>query len=81
MKLSVVRSHVRHEGLTIDVYCSEDDAVKGSDGREKQCSCQASVPEPFCFSSKHAGYDEHVVSIKKGVEVTVSPPVRRSGCA
>jgi hypothetical protein len=35
MELSTVRAHIRHEGLTIDVYCREDDAVEGSDGREK----------------------------------------------
>jgi hypothetical protein len=74
MELSTVRVHIRHEGLTIDVYCREDDAVEGSDGREKQRSCQASVPEPFCFSSKDAGCYEDIVSIKKGrVEVSISP--------
>ena len=39
--------------------------MEGSDGREKQRSCQASVPEPFCFSSKDAGCYEGIVSIRK----------------
>ena len=73
MELSTVRAHIRQEGLTIDVYCREDDAVEGSDGREKQRSCQASVPEPFFFSSKDAGCYEGIVSMKKGrVEVSMS---------
>ena len=40
--------------------------MNGSDGREKQRSSQASVPEPVCFSSKDAGCYEDIVSIKKG---------------
>jgi hypothetical protein len=38
MELSTVRTHIRQEGLTIDVYYREDDAVEGSNGREKQRS-------------------------------------------
>ena len=73
MELSIVRAHIRHEGLTIFVYCREDDAVEGSDGREKQRSYQASFPEPFCFSSKDAGCYEDIVSMKeRRVEVSVS---------
>ena len=69
-----MRAHIRYEGLTIDVYCREDDAVEGSDGREEQRSCQASVLEPFCFSSKDAGCYEDIVSIRKRKEkVSISP--------
>ena len=52
---------MRHERPTIDMYCREDDAMDGSDGGEKQCRCQASVPEPFCFSSQHTGDYENIV--------------------
>ena len=56
-------AHTWHGALTRDVYCREDDTVEGSDGGEKQGSSQASVPEPFCFSSKDAGSYEDIVSM------------------
>lgn len=68
-----MRAHIQHEGLTINVDRREDDAVEGSDGREKQRSCQASIPEPFCFSSKYASCYEDIVSVKERVEGALSP--------
>lgn len=69
-----MRAHIRHEGLTVDVYCREDDAVEGGDGREKQCSCQARVPEPFCLSSNDAGCYKDIVSIeKRRIEMSINP--------
>ncbi len=53
------------------MYCGEDDAMDGSDGGEKQRSCQASVPEPFLFSSQHTGYYEDIVPGKNRGEVSV----------
>lgn len=58
--------------LTIDVYCREDDAVEGSDGREKQGSSQASVPEPVIFSSEDAGCYEDIVSMREKKSTSVN---------
>lgn len=56
---------------TIDMDCGEDDAMDGSDGREKQGSGQASVPQPFFFSSQYTGYYEDIVSEQNRGEVSV----------
>jgi hypothetical protein len=69
MKLSAVRADVRRERPTINMYCGEDDAMDGSDGGKEQGSCQASVPEPFCFSSKYTGYYEDIVPGKNRLVV------------
>jgi hypothetical protein len=64
---------MQRERPTIDMYYREDDAMDGSDGGKKQRSCQASVPEPFCFSSQYTGYYEDIVPGKNRGEVSVSP--------
>ena len=53
------------------MHCRGDDAVDGSNGREKQRSCQASVPEPFCFPTNHAGcYEDMTQFIIDEVHMT-----------
>ena len=56
---------VRHERLTVEVKCREDNAVERSDRWEKQRSRQTSAPEPFRFSSKDTGGYEDIISIKR----------------
>ena len=46
---------IRCERLAMVVQYCKNDAVDGSNGREKQRSYNASLSEPFIVSSKHAG--------------------------
>lgn len=68
----------RRERPTIDMYCREDDAMDGSDGGNKHRSCQASVPEPFCFSSQYTGSYEDIVPRRNRGEVSVGSAPRIS---
>lgn len=42
----------------------EDDAMKGGNGREEQCTGQTGIPHPFFLARKDAGRDQDVVSLQ-----------------
>jgi hypothetical protein len=51
--------------------CREYNPMQRSNGGEKQCSSQTSLPQPRRFSSKDADSDESIVPITTKIEASV----------